>query len=375
MFNFETAETVTANDIRIEFLNDSFDPATGADSNLIVDAIAIDGQRFETEANNVFSTGTFTAADGIQPGFRNSEVLHTNGFFQYGNDGSTVDVRARGSEGGEQFNLLLNGQVVNTFTTSTANQTFRFNSNFNVELSDVQIEFFGDQFNPDQGIDTNLIVNFIRIDGERFETEAPTTFSTGTFDPADGVTPGFRESDTLHTNGVFTYGALDSDGSGTGSDLVEVVLRGDEGTEQFRLLSNGVEIGSGTASTNFQTFAFNTDNYTAGSNLRIEFINDTFDAAAGIDSNLVVDNVTINGDTREVEDPSTFGFGTFINGGFSEGFNQSETLHTNGFFEVDFSNNGPGNQGPISFSDAGSISGVVGGPNILNNPNVAAIWS
>ena len=368
VFNFETAETVTANDIRIEFLNDSFDPATGADSNLIVDAIAIDGQRFETEANNVFSTGTFTAADGIQPGFRNSEVLHTNGFFQYGNDGSTVDVRARGSEGGEQFNLLLNGQVVNTFTTSTANQTFRFNSNFNVELSDVQIEFFGDQFNPDQGIDTNLIVNFIRIDGERFETEAPTTFSTGTFDPADGVTPGFRESDTLHTNGVFTYGALDSDGSGTGSDLVEVVLRGDEGTEQFRLLSNGVEIGSGTASTNFQTFAFNTDNYTAGSNLRIEFINDTFDAAAGIDSNLVVDNVTINGDTREVEDPSTFGFGTFINGGFSEGFNQSETLHTNGFFEVDFSNNGPGNQGPISFSDAGSISGVVGGPNILSNP-------
>ena len=81
VFTFETAETITADDVRIAFLNDSFDPATGADSNLIVDAISIDGNRFETEASNVYSTGTFLNADGIQPGFRNSETLHSNGFF------------------------------------------------------------------------------------------------------------------------------------------------------------------------------------------------------------------------------------------------------------------------------------------------------
>ena len=373
VFTFETDETVSAGDIRIEFINDFFDASTGTDSNLIVDAIAIDGERFETEADNVFSTGTFLNADGIQPGFRNSETLHANGFFQYGDDGSTVLVRARGDEGGEQFNLILGGEIVETFTTTTSFQSFTFQSGLNVELSDVQIEFFGDQFNPDQGIDTNLDVNFILIDGERFDTEAPTTFSTGTFLPEDGIVPGFRESETLHANGVFSFGALDSGGN-DGADLVEVVLRGDEGTEQFQLLSNGVEIGSGTASTNFQTFSFNTDNYTAGSNLRIEFLNDTFDPANGIDSNLIVDNVTINGDTREVEDPSTLGFGTFIDGGFSEGFNESEVLNTNGFFEVDFSDNGgggpvdPGDLPPISFTDAGSITGVVGGPSILENP-------
>ena len=210
---------------------------------------------------------------------------------------------------------------------------------------------------------------FVRIDGDRFETEATSTFSTGTFLAADGIVPGFRQSQTLHANGVFDFNAT----AGFGNDSVQVVLRGDEGTEEFRLLSNGVEIGSGIASTNLQTYSFATDNYTPGSDLRIEFTNDTFDPANGIDSNLIVDNVTINGDTREVEDPSTFGVGTFINGGFPEGFNQSETLNGNGFFEVDFSGGGgdpgdPGDLPPISFTDAGTISGVLGGPNILSNP-------
>lgn len=365
VFTFETAETITADDVRIVFLNDSFDANTGFDSNLIVDAIAIDGERFETEANNVFSTGTFLNADGIQPGFRNSETLHSNGFFQFadGDGGSEIVVRARGSEGGEQFNLILNGQTVDTFTTTTSFESYSFAADFNVELADVSIEFFGDQFNPAQGIDTDLDVNFIQIDGERFETEATSTFSTGTFLDADGIVPGFRQSQTLHTNGVFEFNAT----AGTGADLIQVVLRGDEGTEEFRLLSNGVEIGSGIATTDFQTYSFATNDYTAGSDLRIEFTNDQFDPANGIDSNLIVDNVTINGDTRQVEDPSTFGFGTFTNGGFSEGFNQSETLHTNGFFEVDFGSGG-GPAAPISFSNVGTFGGVLGGEFILNNP-------
>ena len=366
VFTFETPDTITADDVRIVFLNDSFNANTGADSNLIVDAISVDGVRFETESNNVFSTGTFSG-NGIQPGFFQSETLHSNGFFQYsdGNGGSEVEVRARGDEGGEQFNLILNGQVVDTFTTTTDFQTFQFDSNRNVELADVSIEFFGDQFDPSQNIDTNLDVNFVRVDGIRHEADATTTFSTGSFLNVDGIQPGFRQSETLHSNGVFNFNAT----FGNGSDQIQVVLRGDEGTEQFLVLSNGFEIGSGVATTQFQTYSFATNGYTPGSDLRIEFINDTFDAANGIDSNLIVDNVTINGDTRQVEDPSTFGSGTFINGGFSTGFNQSEALHGNGFFEVDFSAGGGGSPTtPISFEEAGSIQGVLGGNNILNNP-------
>ena len=332
--------------MRIEFLNDFFDPSTGFDTNLAIDAIVIDGTRFETEASNVFSTGTFLNADGIQPGFRQSETLHANGFFQFagggngGGSGSDITVRARGSEGGEQFNLILGGQVVQTFTTGTSFQTFNFTSGFNVGLSDISIEFFGDRFDAANGIDTNLDVNFVTIDGQRFETEAASTFSTGTFLDFDGINPGFRESETLHTNGVFNFGAGGDNVVGVGGeDTILVVARGTEGFEQFVVSSNGVQLGSGTVSTEFQTFTFFTNDFTAGSDLRIDFFNDTFDPANGIDTNLIVDRVTINGVTRQVEEASTFGFGTFIDsiGGFAEGFHQSETLHTNGFFELDFS--------------------------------------
>lgn len=367
-FFFETPDTITADDVRIAFLNDSFNAATGADSNLIIDAIEVDGVRFETESSNVFSTGTFLSPDGVQPGFRQSETLHTNGFIQYsdGNGGSFLTIQARGSEGGEQFRLILNGQTVQTFTTTTQFQNFGFAADRTVEISDIEIEFFGDQFNAAQGIDTNLEVNFIVIDADPFEVDAPTTFSTGTFLEADGIQPGFRQSETLHTNGVFSFNAT----SGTGSDLIQVVLRGDEGTEEFVVSSNGFVFGTGVATTDFQTYTFATDNYVPGADLRIDFTNDQFDPANGIDSNLIVDNVTINGDTRQVEDPSTFGFGTFANGGFTEGFNQSEILNTAGFFEVDFGggNNNGGAATPISFEDAGAFRGVLGGGNIISNP-------
>ena len=376
-FFFETPNTITADDVRIEFLNDFFDPNTGFDSNLVVDAIVIDGTRFETEAPSVFSTGTFLNADGIQPGFRQSETLHANGFFQFsgggGGGGSDIRVRARGIEGGEQFHLKLNDQIVQTFTTSFTNtgfQNFNFTANFDVSLSDVSIEFFGDQFDPSQGIDTDLEVNFIEIDGQRFQTEAATTFSTGTF-ANGGITPGFFQSQILHTNGIFSFGA--DPGGGGGGDTIQIVARGDEGFEQFVLTSNGVEVGSGTVGTQFQTFTFNTNNLTPGADLRIDFVNDVFDPGNGIDTNLIVDSVTINGDTRQVEDPSTFGIGTFINsiGGFAEGFHQSETLHANGFFEIDFSGNNAGGGGVagsfipgvplapaggnIAFTDAGTL--------------------
>ena len=147
-FTFETADTITADDLRIEFINDTFDANTGFDSNLIVDAVEIDGTRFETESSDVFSTGTFIDADGITPGFRQSETLHANGFFQYsdGNGGTFLTIQARGSEGGEQFRLILNGETVQTFTTTTQFQNFGFNSDRIVGLSDIEIEFFGDQF-------------------------------------------------------------------------------------------------------------------------------------------------------------------------------------------------------------------------------------
>ena len=335
-FTFETDSTVRAGNIRIAFLNDSVDPVTGADSNLRVDAIVVDGFRTETESPFTSSTGTYLPGQGIQFGRPESETLHANGFFQYQNVGDDILIRARGDEGGEQFNVILNGQVAATFTTSTSFQTFRLSNVDNVGIADLDIEFFGDVFNANQGIDTNLVVDYVTIDDVRHATEASTTFSTGTFLNADGIQPGFRQSETLHTNGIFSF--LDSGQSS--SSTIQVRASGSAGSEQFRVLSGGVLLGEFTATRGAQTYEINTNNYTPGSNLRIEFFGDVFDPNTGFDTTLLVDFVTIDGVTRQVEDPSTFGFGTWINsiGGFREGFNQSEILHTDGFFEVDFSN-------------------------------------
>lgn len=87
-FIYESADTVTADQIRVEFLNDRYDPANNIDSNLRLDAVVIDGQRFETEDPSVFSTGSWLAADGIVPGFRQSEYLNSNGYFQFANTNS-----------------------------------------------------------------------------------------------------------------------------------------------------------------------------------------------------------------------------------------------------------------------------------------------
>ena len=114
-------------------------------------------------------------------------------------------MRASGDEGGEQFRLIIGGTTVQTYTANTSFQTFTYNAGGNVTADQVRIEFINDQFDPAQGIDSNLNVDFITVDGTRFETEASTTFSTGTWLSADAISPGFGRGQTLNGNGYFQY--------------------------------------------------------------------------------------------------------------------------------------------------------------------------
>ena len=103
-----TAETVSADQIRIEFINDLFNANTGADRNVRIDAIQIDGVRYETESAAVFSTGTFTP-DGIEPGFGRGDFLHSNGYFQYAGNvvGESGNVTVTQSERNQWFTVLF----------------------------------------------------------------------------------------------------------------------------------------------------------------------------------------------------------------------------------------------------------------------------
>jgi len=148
---------------------------------------------------------------------------------------SGVSIFAAGDLGGEQFALNIDGQTVEVFTVTQELGTFEFETDQPLTADQVSIEFLNDQFDPENGIDSNLIVDAIEIDGVRFETESPSVFSTGTFNDADGITPGFGRGEVLNTNGFFQFS---NDASST---LIEISARGDVGTEQLAL-SNRVSL-------------------------------------------------------------------------------------------------------------------------------------
>ena len=210
---FETysynANGVDPNLVRILFLNDVYEPAQGIDRNLRIDSISVDGQVIETESPEIFSTGTWKPEDGIVPGFRESEFLHSNGYFQYSGTspgGSSVVVTASGDNGQENFDLQIDGATVASYQSiGTGNQDFTYNATTQISPDQVRIVFTNDVYEPSQDIDYNLNIDKITIDGTEYQTESPSVFSTGTWKPEDGIVPGFRESETLHTDGYFQY--------------------------------------------------------------------------------------------------------------------------------------------------------------------------
>ncbi len=78
--SYQSDEPISAGDVRIEFVNDAYTPVY---RDVQIDAIVIDGQRFEAESPDVYSTGTWKRADGVVAGFRESEFLQVNGYFQF----------------------------------------------------------------------------------------------------------------------------------------------------------------------------------------------------------------------------------------------------------------------------------------------------
>ncbi|MEL6894735.1 MAG: DUF4347 domain-containing protein, partial [Planctomycetota bacterium] len=330
-------DNASIDDIQIAFTNDFFDQVAGVDRNLRIDKITVDGVDYETEASTVFSTGTWLPADGVVPGFRESEFLHANGFFDYGaapsggGDGSIVQIFADGFTGEESLELRIDGQVVASYSNiPIAGRVYSFQSNEVVSADQIEIAFTNDNFGSGDP-DRNLNVDKISIDGVDYETEAPTVFSTGTWKPQDGIVPGFRESETLHANGVFRYDAQSSDPD-PNADPGTIVVRvaGTTGDERIELQLDGQTVatydtlGDQANVGGFREFTFQATGPVDPGRVRIAFVNDLLDTAAGIDRNVRIDHVRIDGQIFETESPDVFSTGTWLPAdGIAPGFRQS----------------------------------------------------
>ena len=156
---------------------------------------------------------------------------------------SVVDVFAAGVTNEETIELQIDGAVLQTWENVGGNADagefvkLTYNSEQGIDPGQIRIAFVNDQYDPSAGLDRNVRIDRLAVDGKVIETESSDVFSTGTWKPGDGITPGFGESEYLHTNGYFQYPA-DNSGEATGS-VIEIRARGDEGTEQFNLVVQG----------------------------------------------------------------------------------------------------------------------------------------
>lgn len=251
-----TSGALSPDRVRIAFTNDLYDPVNGVDRNVRIDALRIDGVRYETESPLVFSTGTWTPQDGIVPGFRQSEYLHTDGYFQYANDGSAngslIVIRASGDEGGEQMELRIDGVTVSSYVVTSNFASYQYRASATIEPSRIRVAFVNDLWDPVNGIDRNLNVDWISVDGVIRETEGPNVFSTGTWVPGIGIEPGFRQSSTLHSGGYFQYETPRNFGTISLQNSVINVPENAGSAALTILRSNGSE---GTVTVDFRTVA------------------------------------------------------------------------------------------------------------------------
>lgn len=69
--------------VQVEFLNPGA-TTSGTTRKARIDRVAVNGQIYQTESPQVYSTGTWTSATGCAPGYRHSEYLQCGGYFRYG---------------------------------------------------------------------------------------------------------------------------------------------------------------------------------------------------------------------------------------------------------------------------------------------------
>lgn len=209
-------QAIDVDQVRVLFVNDIYQPDQGTDRNIRVDRIEVNGQVFETESPSTFASGTFVNGVGITEGFLQTERLNANGYFEYAVQQSTeIRVFAAGSTSDETIELEVNGDVVASYTLSDfggqpgdgdARQFVElpWTTDVALDIDQVRVYFVNDLWNPDEGIDRNVRIDRIEINEASYETEAPSTFSTGTY--RQGLlAPGFLESESLHVAGYFQY--------------------------------------------------------------------------------------------------------------------------------------------------------------------------
>lgn len=204
------------------------------------------------------------------------------------NYGIDIYVTAKGNCGTEQMQLLINGNVVETwFNISTTENLYRYTYEGGT-VNNVQVAFINDLFGA---CDYNLFVNNIEVDGTIYETEDVATRE------------GCGSADWLWCNGYFQFNTGDNnDDNNNISKTIIVKARGNCGFEEMQLSINGNVVQTWTYINIEERWYEYTYEGEAINNVQVSFTNDLFGEC---DYNLYVNNITIDGTVYETENEAT----------------------------------------------------------------------
>ncbi len=114
-----------------------------------------------------------------------------------------VLIRARGSVGAEKIQLRINGNVMSDWRLSKDWRSFIYKPPSPVTINDLRVHFINDQ-QSSQG-DYNVNIDFIKVNGKRYDSEHSSTISKGTWKRSSGCAQGRKSSQWLHCNGWMRY--------------------------------------------------------------------------------------------------------------------------------------------------------------------------
>ena len=332
-YRVDTAKAVTADQLRINFTGDIYDPANGVDRNLNVDFITIDGRRFETEAANTFATGVWDpSSDSVGEGHFQTEKLVTDGYFDFGTypastyDSTIIEIDASSSEflggDGEILELQINGQTVASYQITDIpviggfqGQThFMYEAEGIVTADDIRITFNNDAVFEQNlkgfvsTVDRNLTVDSITVAGQKYYTDSDSVYSTGVWESdTSGPVAGFGKGITLQSNGYFQYNA-----DVPMSTVVVDTSTANGNGERYDLQIDGLTVAQRVLIDNpFQAgyqgetvFVFEAAGEVDVTDVRIVFTNDDVfqqnlkGLISTVDRNLTINSVTVDGVRR-----------------------------------------------------------------------------
>jgi len=171
---------------------------------VIVRGVVVDNDVYLSTDLGTFSVGSWDQDARCGAGYKRSMWLSCdNAFFDYDikkpdSTPNQISVRARGNQGTETVNIIVNGQVIASWKPGKSYQTYSITYYGDIESLRVG--------HSSGGWPNAIIVDYAEVDGARYQSESYLTLSEGSWTSSTGCARGFKVSEWIScNNGFFDY--------------------------------------------------------------------------------------------------------------------------------------------------------------------------